>query len=33
LSVIATSGRFLDAYRADPEISRLIDVIFDVTTE
>jgi hypothetical protein len=29
LSIAATSGSFLEAYRADPEINRLIDTIFD----
>jgi serine/threonine-protein kinase len=31
LSLAATSGPFLEAYRTDPEINRLIDAIFDIT--
>lgn len=30
LSIASTCGPFLEAYRTDPEISRLIDTIFDV---
>ncbi len=33
LSIAASCGPFLEAYRTDPEINRLIDTIFDVPPE
>ena len=33
LSIASTCGPFLEAYRTDPEINRLIDTIFDVSPE